>query len=58
MSAAAELPADAPQTLSVTHGTAETVTLTYTAPNRCLMPRARARRWKPLSTCPKSWKPR
>ena len=38
-SAAAELPADAPQTLSVTHGTAETVTLTYTAPNRCLMPK-------------------
>ena len=34
-----ELPADAPQTLSVTHGTAETVTLTYTAPNRCLMPK-------------------
>jgi len=38
-SAAAELPADAPQTLSVTHGTTETVTLTYTAPNRCLMPK-------------------
>ena len=38
-SAAAELPADAPQTLSVAHGTAETVTLTYTAPNRCLMPK-------------------
>ena len=38
-SAAAELPDDAPQTLSVTHGTAETVTLTYTAPNRCLMPK-------------------
>lgn len=37
--AAAELPADAPQTLPVTRGTAETVTLAYTAPERCLVPK-------------------
>ena len=38
-SAAAELPADAPQALPVTRGTADTVTLTYAAPDRCLMPK-------------------
>ena len=38
-SAAAELPADAPETLPVTRGTAEAVTLAYTAPGRYLMPK-------------------
>lgn len=38
-SAAAELPADAPLSLPVERGTAESVTLTYTAPERCLMPK-------------------
>ena len=38
-SAAAELPADAPLSLPVKRGTAESVTLTYTAPERCLMPK-------------------
>ena len=38
-SAAAELPADAPQSLPVTRGTVESVTLAYTAPDRCLMPK-------------------
>lgn len=38
-SAAAELPADAPQTLPVARGTAEAVTLTYDAPGRYLMPK-------------------
>lgn len=36
-SAAAELPADAPLSLPVERGTAESVALTYTAPERCLM---------------------
>lgn len=38
-SAAAELPADAPLSLPVKRGTAESVALTYTAPERCLMPK-------------------
>ena len=38
-SAAAELPADAPLSLPVERGTAESVALTYTAPERCLMPK-------------------
>lgn len=38
-SAAAELPADAPLSLPVDRGTAESVALTYTAPERCLMPK-------------------
>lgn len=38
-SAAAELPADAPLSLPVERGTAESVVLTYTAPERCLMPK-------------------
>ena len=38
-SAAAELPADAPLSLPVERGTAESVDLTYTAPERCLMPK-------------------
>lgn len=38
-SAAAELPADAPLSLLVKRGTAESVALTYTAPERCLMPK-------------------
>lgn len=38
-SAAAELPADAPLSLPVERGTAESVTITYTAPERCLMPK-------------------
>ena len=38
-SASAELPADAPLSLPVKRGTAESVTLTYTAPERCLMPK-------------------
>ena len=36
---AAELPADAPQTLPVTHGTAPEVGLAYTAPGRYLTPK-------------------
>ena len=36
---AAELPADAPQTLPVTHGTAPEVGLVYTAPGRYLTPK-------------------
>lgn len=36
---AAELPADAPLSLPVKRGTAESVALTYTAPERCLMPK-------------------
>ncbi len=49
-SAAAELPADAPLSLPVKRGTAESVALTYTAPERCLMPKgeraaAPCRRW-------------
>ena len=35
----AQLPEDAPQTLPVTRGTAEAVTLQYDAPRRCLMPK-------------------
>lgn len=38
-SAAAELPADAPLSLPVERGTAESVALTYTAPECCLMPK-------------------
>ncbi len=38
-SAAAELPADAPQALPVARGTADTVPLAYAAPERCLMPK-------------------
>lgn len=38
-SAAAELPADAPLSLPVERGTAESVALTYTSPERCLMPK-------------------
>lgn len=38
-SAAAELPADAPLSLPVKRGTAESVAITYTAPERCLMPK-------------------
>lgn len=38
-SAAAELPAGAPLSLPVERGTAESVALTYTAPERCLMPK-------------------
>lgn len=38
-SAAAELPADAPLSLPVERGTAESVALIYTAPERCLMPK-------------------
>ena len=38
-SAAAELPADAPLSLPVERGTAESMALTYTAPERCLMPK-------------------
>ena len=38
-SVAAELPADAPQTLPVARGTAETVPLSYTAPGHYLMPK-------------------
>ncbi len=38
-SAAAELPADAPLSLPVKRGTAESVALNYTAPERCLMPK-------------------
>lgn len=38
-SAAAELPADAPLSLPAKRGTAESVALTYTAPERCLMPK-------------------
>lgn len=38
-SAAAELPADAPLSLPLERGTAESVALTYTAPERCLMPK-------------------
>ena len=38
-SAATELPADAPLSLPVERGTAESVALTYTAPERCLMPK-------------------
>ena len=38
-STAAELPADAPLSLPVKRGTAESVALTYTAPERCLMPK-------------------
>ena len=38
-SAAAELPADSPLSLPVERGTAESVALTYTAPERCLMPK-------------------
>ena len=38
-SAAAELPADAPLSLPVERGTTESVALTYTAPERCLMPK-------------------
>ena len=38
-SAAAELPADALLSLPVERGTAESVALTYTAPERCLMPK-------------------
>lgn len=38
-SAAAELPVDAPLSLPVERGTAESVALTYTAPERCLMPK-------------------
>lgn len=35
----AQLPEDAPQTLPVTRGTAEAVTLQYDAPRQCLMPK-------------------
>lgn len=35
----AQLPEDAPQTLPVTRGTTEAVTLQYDAPRRCLMPK-------------------
>lgn len=35
----ARLPEDAPQTLPVTRGTAEAVTLQYDAPRQCLMPK-------------------
>lgn len=35
----AQLPEDAPQTLPVTRGTAEAVTLQYDAPPQCLMPK-------------------
>lgn len=35
----AQLPEDAPQTLPVTQGTAEAVTLQYDAPRQCLMPK-------------------
>lgn len=38
-SAAAKLPADAPLSLPVERGTAESVALIYTAPERCLMPK-------------------
>lgn len=35
----AELPDDAPQTIPITRGTAEAVTLQYDAPQKCLMPK-------------------
>lgn len=35
----AELPADAPQSLTVTRGTSQTVALQYEAPQKCLMPK-------------------
>lgn len=35
----AELPADAPQSLAVTRGTAQTVALQYDTPEKCLMPK-------------------